>query len=75
MKICHGTRMGRTIISKLSNVLCIFYTFRHALPTNVKLILYDSLSHSRDNYCQSVWGNISSTNIHEPFIMKRRDAV
>ena len=60
------------IIPKLARVVGIVNRYRYILPTNVKLLIYNSLFYSHLAYCYLVWGTSTLTNIEKLFILQKK---
>lgn len=60
------------IIPKLSRITGSIYRHRSILPTNVKLLIYNSLFYSYLNYGHPVWGSTTLSNLEMIFLLQKK---
>lgn len=60
------------IANKLSRVVGILTRLRFSLPTNIKLLIYNSLFLSHLNCCHLVWGNTTTSNLTKLVLLQKK---
>ncbi|XP_042146490.1 uncharacterized protein LOC121835973, partial [Ixodes scapularis] len=65
-------KLNEIIANKLSRVVGILTKLRFFLPTNIKLLIYNSLFLSHINYCHLVWGITTTSNLTKLFSLQKK---
>lgn len=60
------------IIPKLSQITGLIYCHRSILPTNVKLLTYNSLFYLYLKYGHLVWGSTTLSNLEKIFLLQKK---
>lgn len=61
-----------SLANTLSRTVGALTKLRFLLPTNIKLLIYNSLFLSHLNYCLLVWGNTTASNINKIHLLQKK---